>query len=249
MLGYRLRGTGETIVFLHGALVDQAMWDSQAEYFKERYQVLTVDLPEHGESAVTVLNPYRVETIAEAVMELLDALQIERFHLCGHSLGGMAAQEIALLHPKRVRRLVLAETSYGTGGTMLEKLGTASARVLMRLMTQKQFVRMSANTYGRLHETVKLYIESAMSAYTMKQCRRVMDAAFCFQSKNRLPAIENRTLILLAGENKQTRRQGMAMQRMIPNAELAVIPSACHLLNIDRPAAFNEALGAFIGLR
>lgn len=161
----------------------------------------------------------------------------------------MAAQEIALRWPQRVRCLILAETSYGTGGTMLEKLGTVSAKLMMRLMTQRQFVRMSANAYGKLHESVKTYIEQAMSAYSMKQCRRVMNAAFRFSSESRLHEIQNRTLILLAEKNKQTHRQGMVMRHEIPNAELAVIPGAHHILNIDRPAAFNEAVMAFTGLQ
>ena len=235
-------------MFLYGALVNRAMWDAQMDYFSAEYQALAVDLPEHGESTDTVLSSYRVEMIAEAVMALLDSLQIERFHLCGHSLGGMAAQEIALRWPLRVRCLVLAETSYGTGSTRLEKLGTESAKLLMRLMTQKQFVRMSANTYGGLHESVKAYIGQAMSAYPMKQCVRVTEAAFRFDSETRLHEIQSRTLILIAEKNKQTHKQGMNMRRAIPNAELTVIPGAHHILNMDNPAAFNEAVGAFIGL-
>jgi hypothetical protein len=108
---------------------------------------------------------------------------------------------------------------------MLKKLETASARLPMRLMTQKQFVRVSANTYGKLLESVKSSVEQAMPAYPMKQCARVMDAAFRLNCENRLHEIQNRTFILLAGRNKRAHRQGMVMRREIPNAELNVTPA------------------------
>ena len=186
------------------------------------------------------------EAIGNAVMELLDTLCIGRFHLCGHSLGGMAAQEIALREPERVRCLILAETSYGTSSTLPERLGTGLTKPLLHLLTQKQFIRLLKNTYGKRNEQIKHYIETEMSAYDVKQCRRIMAAAFRYVSKEKLADIKNRTLTLDAKSNQQTHSQGEEMHRLIENSKLLVIPGAHHLLNMDNPLAFNRAVEDFL---
>jgi pimeloyl-ACP methyl ester carboxylesterase len=91
MLHYESSGAGETIVCLHGALVSARMWDAQVAFLKDKYRVLTIDLPEHGRSKESVLAEYSIEMISAAVMELLQKLEISSFYLCGHSLGGMVA--------------------------------------------------------------------------------------------------------------------------------------------------------------
>jgi pimeloyl-ACP methyl ester carboxylesterase len=246
MLHYNLTGAGETIVFLHGALVSMRMWDDQVAYFKDRYRVLTADLPEHGGSKGIILPAYDVESIGSAVMELLDALHIDRFHLCGHSLGGMAAQEIVLHCPERVQCLILAETSYGTSSTLPEKLAAGLTKPLLYLLPKKQFIDLSKNTYGKLHEHVKYYIENEMSVYSMKQYRRIMAAAFRYESRKKLADIKNKALILMAENNRQTHKQGREMHRLIEDSKLVVIPKSHHLLNMDNPLAFNREIERFI---
>ena len=246
MLNDEMTGKGETIVFLHGALVSLRMWDKQAAFFRENYRVLLVDLPEHGGSADTVLPVYRVEKISDAVLALLDKIGIDHYHLCGHSLGGMVAQEIALRRPEQVRCLILAETSYGTRTTFSEKIGSDLTKPLMKLMSRKQLIALSEKTYGGVHPSVGAYIGEEMEAYTIGQSRRVMDAAFHYNSRDRLAEIRSETLVLVGEKNKQTHKQGREMHRRIRGSEFAVVPAAHHLLNMDNPEAFNRDVARFI---
>ena len=110
MATYEIVGSGEPILLLHGALVCMAMWRPQIESFSASYQVITCDLPAHGETP-DVLGEYTVAKLCEFVIRLLDSVGADRVHICGHSLGGMVAQEIAVAHSDRVQKLILAETA------------------------------------------------------------------------------------------------------------------------------------------
>lgn len=246
MLYYEMTGKGETIVFLHGAMVSLTMWEKQAAFLRDGCRVLLVDLPEHGGSKDRVLPVYSVKRVSEAVLALLDELNIGSYHLCGHSLGGMVAQEIALRRPEQVRCLVLAETSYGTRTTFSERLGSDLTKPLMKLMTQKQLIAMSVKTYGSVNPYVGNYIGEEMKAFTMEQSRRIMNAALTYDSKDRVAKMKSRTLILVGEKNKQTHKQGRELHRRIEGSEFVVVPGAHHLLNMDNPDVFNREVARFI---
>lgn len=240
MLYSETEGEGHPIVFIHGALVSSTMWSAQVERLKDEYLVITIDLPEHGKSRNKVLKDYTVQSLCSSVMGLLSELDITRFNLCGHSLGGMVAQEIAMTNPECVRSLILAETSYGTRNTLGERVSSWASEKMLYLMTQKQLVNMSARTYGKLNTDTRKYIEEEISVYSITQSRRVMAAALNYSSKERLANININTLILVGAENRQTHGQAHAMNQLIKNSELVSVPAAHHLLNMDNAAFFND---------
>ena len=98
------------LVFVHGFMGSSAQWSGQREYFKEQYNVVTPDLPGFGENN-HMTPPVRIGNYANFVLDSLTGLGIDRFHLVGHSMGGMIVQEMIAIAPQRVKKLVL----YGTG--------------------------------------------------------------------------------------------------------------------------------------
>lgn len=102
-------GVAETLVFLHGFGGTRHAWDRVIERLDpQRYRPLALDLPGHGD-----LSSYkRPITFAGCVEEVLAAAP-ERFALCGYSMGGRIAQQVALAAPERISRLVLVSTSPG----------------------------------------------------------------------------------------------------------------------------------------
>lgn len=102
-------GQGQTLVLVHGFLSGLHYWDKQIEKLSTHFDVIAMDLPGYGgEVAKTGHNS--ISDFALSVLKKLDDMGIQNFHLIGHSMGGMIAQEIALSAPQRVTRLVL----YGT---------------------------------------------------------------------------------------------------------------------------------------
>lgn len=79
MLEYEIHGkeNSRTILFLHGALVSKTMWIEQIELLQKDFQVLTLNLPEHGKSSLIIGN-YTIENIAKEVHKLTNELGLKK---------------------------------------------------------------------------------------------------------------------------------------------------------------------------
>ena len=233
------------ILLIHGALVTQSMWKHQVEFLEKDFKVVTCNLPEHGGSP-TVSGTYTVENLAQALLNLVDFLKIDRADICGHSLGGMVAQFFAYQHPQRVKHLILAETAFGTRNSFYEKLMTGFSQFLLRFVTKRQIITLSAKSYGSLKEETGAYLTDEMNRYAKKQILRVMSAALNYRGRAYLSQIKVPTLIMVGEDNKTTHRQARQMHKEILNARLVTVSRANHLLNLDNPGDFNRCLKAFI---
>lgn len=98
-------GRGPDLVLLHGWGLHGGVWQGLLEALARRYRVHVLDLPGHGASAP--VTPYTLETLAEAVAQVLP----ERAHVCGWSLGGQVVLRLARDWPERVASLVLVATT------------------------------------------------------------------------------------------------------------------------------------------
>jgi 2-hydroxy-6-oxonona-2,4-dienedioate hydrolase len=103
-------GAGTPLVLVHGYLGGSSQWDSQLPSLRQFFEVVTLDLAGYGK-ANHLTAPSNMTDHARNVLATLDHLGIKRFHLLGHSMGGMVVQEIIKQAPHRVLKLVL----YATG--------------------------------------------------------------------------------------------------------------------------------------
>lgn len=239
------RPNRKTLVLLHGALVRRAMWSPQIEDFAKEFHVVTLDLPAHGNTP-DLVGAYSVERLSEFVVEQLDGANIVQAHICGHSLGGMVAQQLAVDHPERVAKLILAESSFGTQNSFSERIQTFFARLFLRVIPANTLADLSAKQYGSLHAHVGRFVREEMNRYDHKTSMRVLEAAFAYAGKERLDQIKSPTLVLVAENNKMTHAQGKEMAALIPDATFGVIKRANHLLNMDNPEDFNRSVLAFL---
>src|SRR3954471_7617845 len=99
-------GSGPPVVFVHGLGGSWQNWLENLPFFARKFRVIACDLPGFGESPMP-LEDISISGYGKFVVGLLDALEIERAHLVGNSMGGFIAAEVALQAPERVDRLVL----------------------------------------------------------------------------------------------------------------------------------------------
>ncbi|MCF8230917.1 MAG: alpha/beta hydrolase [Bacteroidales bacterium] len=105
-VSYNERGSGKTIVLLHGFLENKNIWHSMVGVLSQDFHVVTVDLPGHGESEV--LDPvHDMGAMASVVKEVLASLDVKECLLVGHSMGGYVSLAFAELFPHMVKGLVL----------------------------------------------------------------------------------------------------------------------------------------------
>lgn len=237
----------EPLVFLHGACTSKNMWQQQRDVLGEDHEVICLDLPLHGEHR-DVTGAYTIESLANSVVQKLDSLGVTQCHISGHSLGGMVAQQIAVDHPERVKKLVLAESAFGTKNSIWERAQTAFALIFLKLMSARAITNLTAKQYGSLNKNVRDYLAAEMGTFSHDEIMRIMGAAFGFAGRSQLENIKAPTLILVGQNNKQTHAQGRIMAQSIPTATIEIIPDASHMLNMDNPEAFNQALSTFLTL-
>jgi non-heme chloroperoxidase len=258
-LAYETHGSGWPLVLLHGAWVDRDQWTPQVERFAGDFEVVTPDLRGHGESTD---DDVTVDRMADDVAALCEALGVASPVVCGLSLGGLVAQRLALEHPGSVAGLVLADTVRsvppvpGSDATRRAMFPTAPARLTTRLWGPGAYFRWLLAgveaTGGRwlaLDDDARSYALDRVDAYDADGFVDVLEA-FAAHSSPDLSALSVPTL-LVHGDHEPVpvRAQNRAMARAIPDATREVLADAGHLSNRDDPAAFGDALEAFLDER
>ena len=104
-------GTGEPVVLLHGLGATKASFLVSVGALAASHRAIAVDLPGFGDSVKPIRARYDARFFADSMVALLDALELERAHLIGNSMGGRVALEVGLQAPERVLRLALLAPS------------------------------------------------------------------------------------------------------------------------------------------
>jgi len=121
------KATGEPVVLVHGFGGDKDNWTLYAPYLTPHHRVICPDLPGFGESDRSVDRDYCVQAQARRLCEFLDALNIDRCHLAGNSMGGFIALRFALDFPGRLASLALLDNA-GVAGANTSELQRAIER-------------------------------------------------------------------------------------------------------------------------
>jgi 3-oxoadipate enol-lactonase len=247
---YEERGQGPPLVFLHGIGGDAACWQPQLEAFSEGHRAIAWNMP--GYAGSPPLPEMTFSGLAEALLRLLDRLDIERAHLVGHSMGGMVAQEFAATWPGRLRSLVLVATSAAFGPAdgdwqrefLASRLGPLERGRSMADLAPGIVARLvgEAPDPAGVEQAIRSMAEVPEATY-----RAALRCLLSFDRRDALARIEVPTL-LLAGERDQT-APAAVMEKMaarIPHARFLALPRAGHLANLEQPTAFNRELSAFL---
>jgi 3-oxoadipate enol-lactonase len=98
------------VILSHSLGCSLTMWDPQMDALEPHFQVLRYDIRGHGRSEAPP-GPYTPELLAKDAIALLDALEIDKVHWVGLSMGGMIGQAVALNHSDRLKSLALCDTT------------------------------------------------------------------------------------------------------------------------------------------
>lgn len=243
-------GQGDPLVLIHGIFVSRTTWYPQIDHFARSHRVITCDLRGHGESPAST-EAYSVALFASDIINLLDTLGLERVVFCGHSFGGMVAQELALSYPDRVKALILVESSYGVSSTPWEAgLTTLTNTFFNQLVSPEDQVKLFARYFGLLSGNVADYIEAQGKQHLRNAAnfQNILQASLNFNSRWRLHQITCPTLLLLGQyfHVPWIHLHTYEMLWRIRPASLKYVPRAGHVLNWDNPSAFNQTMRHFL---
>lgn len=237
-------GDGLPILFLHGVGSDRTVWHPQLDRFGATRGAIAADYPGYGESD-PVPDATRTD-YAEAMIALLDALQIGRAHVCGLSLGGIVAMLMALDHPDRIASLVLADTFavHPDGRTIHDGSLAALDEMGMAGLVNSRVDRLLGDEppEGLRDEVIATMARIDPDAY-----RLGARAVWLADLSERVAAIDCPTLVLCGSADVVTPPAlSDALEAAIPRARRADIAQAGHLPNAERSTAFNRIVEDFI---
>ena len=105
-MNYKLEGSGETLVFIHGLSDNLLYWEILANSLKDDFQILRFDLRGHGDSELGN-DDITLDTYVDDLFDLLGELKIDKVNLIAFSLGGAIALDFVIKHPQLVSSLVI----------------------------------------------------------------------------------------------------------------------------------------------
>jgi 2-hydroxy-6-oxonona-2,4-dienedioate hydrolase len=247
LLPFKRAGSGPTLVLVHGYLGGSSQWDGQLPLLCKHFDVVTLDLAGYG-LANHLTAPTDLADHAGNVLATLDHMGIERFHLLGHSMGGMVVQEITKQAPHRVNKLVLFAT--GPLGCIPGRFETM-ARSRERLAEdglQATARRISATWLLDREASPAFEALATLATQASDQAANAgLSAMEAWDGREHLRQIEQTTLIIWGeGDRSYGWSQIEMLWRSIPNASLAVLPACAHALHLERSALFCTLLIEFL---
>lgn len=247
MLAHSDIGSGTPVVLLHAFPFDRRMWEPQAAITNVR--LVVPDLPGFGQSPVA---DSTVDTMADAVAQMLDGLKTDSCILGGCSMGGYVALAFARRHAQRLKGLILidtkAEPDDETGKANRQKLIDAAESLtsagVIDGMIPKALCEATRTNHLEVVEKVRR-LGAAQSVAGIVAAQRMMRDRP--DSRPALGAIRVPALVIVGEHDAITPPAGArAMAAAIPGARFVELKDAGHLPNLETPLAFNAAVGEWI---
>jgi len=250
-LHYQLEGPeGAPVLVLSNSLgTDLHMWDKQIAAFTRHFRVLRMDTRGHGRSLVTE-GPYSIEQLGHDVVALLDALDIQRAHFCGLSMGGLIGQWLGINAGERLHKLVVCNTAAKIGEPSVwnPRIETVlrDGQAAMVALRDASIARWFTADFAEAHPDQAKLITDMLAATSPQgyaaNCAAVRDADF----REQLGAIQVPTLVIAGTEDAVTPPSGgHFIQQHVVGAEYAEFYAA-HLSNVQAGDAFSARVVEFL---
>jgi pimeloyl-ACP methyl ester carboxylesterase len=236
---YEVRGSGRPLVLLHGGLLTIDLTFGQ--YLSDlaaHHRVIAVESQGHGHTADTD-RPLTFDGLADDVVALLDLLGVDTADVFGFSLGALTALRLAMRHPDRVGRLVLASGHFRPDGYHDDIRDPALQATSRRMPTERDFREMT-EAYARVAPD-----PGHFEAFMAKVSTAV--AAFEGWQEDEVRAVRAPTLLVVGDNDFVTLEHAILMRALLPDAQLAVLPGTNHTDVTRRVELVLPMLRSFLG--
>lgn len=247
----RETGSGDPLLILHGLLGASGNWRTLSRnVFGERFRTITPDIRNHGRSPHA--DEFSYEVVTADLIRLLDDLDIGSAHILGHSMGGKAAMHLALTHPDRVDRLIVADIApraYEPGHVHIfealagidpgsyedrSAIDDALAEHLQSIPV-RQFLLKNLTRDGDEYAW-KMNLDAIRASYENIIGAVDVDGVF-----------EGPTLFVGGANSNYVSEDDLpGIRRLFPAAELVMLPGAGHWLHAEKPDEFSRIVMDFL---
>lgn len=250
---------GEVVVLLGGLTRDHTIWRKLVPMLKENYQLIVLDNRDAGQSS-TLNGEYGIADMADDVADLLKHLELQPYHIIGHSMGGFMAIHIAAKHPELVQSLVLCsttekqvETAVGYLNARIKSLdsqpsatATTASEYDVRAVMDKIYSAESLKDKEFVEEIVK-HETSNPHPQLAASFKRQAIACILHDASALLREILCPTLVVTGEKDKYyTPAVAEHLASQLHDAQVVVIPNVGHIIQIEQPTFFYIILNEFI---
>lgn len=246
---YTIDGRAGTpwIVFSNSLMTNLSMWDEQAAALADDFRILRYDQRGHGGTDAP-LTPYTFDLLTNDVIGLYDALQIERAHFVGLSMGGMTAIALAQGHPGRVDRVVACDC--GPASTPQSALQWQERITLAREQGMEALVE---PTVGRWFSPEFALADSLAVDRVRQMIRTTPVAGFVggalalsdFDLRGGLATVSAPVQFVCGGRDAALAGT-KALHAGVAGSTFVEIPGAGHISNVEAPALFSRLVRDFL---
>lgn len=250
-LYYLQDGEGEDVVLLHGLASNLAFWYSGVMVpLRRQYRVTAYDLRGHGKSAMPA-GGYSHHAMAQDLSGLVDALQIEKFHLVGHSYGGLVSITYALAHPDRLLSLTLADVPVDETITAERLIKEGPVNKYPELEMLEVLAKKPVNTdtprnsFIPFHQgkgagkTAKLWLK-LLETTSARQDFHTRKISLQDLQQLQIPAL------LTYGFNSGWKKSGEFLKKHLPDTNVMYIHNAGHAHPWEKPGFFLQCWLDFV---
>ncbi|KUN88567.1 4-carboxymuconolactone decarboxylase [Streptomyces griseoruber] len=243
-LQYRFDGPEDAPVLILGPSLGTTwhMWDRQVPELAQQWRIFRYDLPGHGGAPAYPAGS--VSDLAERLLATLDGLGVQRFGYAGCAFGGAVGVELALRHPERVASLglIAASPRFGTADEFRQRgviVRTNGLDPIARTSPDRWFTAGFAAAQPAITEWAVQMVRTTDPGCYIAAC----EALAAFDVRAELGLIGVPTLVLVGSDDQVTGpAEARTLVAGIPDARLAVVPGASHLVPVEQPAAVTDLL-------
>jgi len=228
-------GKNPPLVLLHGGgSTIETTFANVLALFAKRRQVVAFEQQGLGHTADIVDRPFSFEQSADDAVALMDHLQIEKADFFGYSNGGSIALQIAIRHPSRVRKLIVASAMFKRDGLSPEFWESMKHATLQNMPKELQ------DAYRK----VAPHPEQLLTFHD-KSVKRMLE--FKDWRPEDIQAIQSPTLIMIGDADIVRPEHAVEMFRLLPHAQLAVLPGTDHMTLVQRADWQVSMIESFLG--
>ena len=239
--------SGPVVTFSHSLAADLGLWAEQVPaLLAAGFRVLRTDLRGHGGSTATPA-PYTIDLLADDVIEVLDALGIERCHFVGLSIGGMIGQSLGLRHASRLHSLMLCDTQSESPsdaatfwGPMIAAIDEAGS---LEPIADRTMGRWLTADYRKAYPGRWKQIRDTVAGCTPQGYIGCAHAIANFNFTARLGTVTTPVLVACGTQDpRATPEESRHIASLFPNGSYDEFAGARHVPNVEQPDAFNRVL-------
>ena len=239
------------LTFSNSIATNLHMWDGQAAALRRAFRILRYDKRGHGGTEI-VQGPYDFTMLVEDVVGLWNALDIDKSHFVGLSMGGMTALGLGIHHADRVSSLVVSNAvgeasdafraSWEERIALVEKNGVEPVVPMM----VERFFSDAFRAAGSPAVDALAAVVASTSATGLIGCGRALQG---LDFEARMSEITTPTLFIAGAQDIPTPAETMRrIAKLVPGARYVELSPAGHIANIEQPEAYNAALKDFLGV-